>query len=225
MGTSTRQKGKWKLTQEMRTGSQLRALLDRLRLSLGKALLRLIPVRSRRLALLLLCSVSWASSAHAQPVDHSTVKAAFLLRFGSFVDWPPAAFHDPSSPAILCLVGSDDITDKVEGAAPGERLGQRPVLTRRIESASADAGCHIVYVGGTDDRSVAENLRRLAGAPVLTITDDLNGHVRGMIHFVIADRRVRFRIDRAGAENEGLRIDSRLLGIALSVNERREGAP
>ena len=36
-----------------------------------------------------------------------SVKAAFLYKFGAFVDWPPTAFDAVTSPFFLCIVGDD----------------------------------------------------------------------------------------------------------------------
>jgi hypothetical protein len=59
---------------------------------------------------------------------------------------------------------------------------------------------------------------------VLTVTDaSTDGRVRGMIHFVVVDNRVRFHIDQVRASESGLAISSRLLALALSV--RRKAAP
>jgi hypothetical protein len=41
-----------------------------------------------------------------------------------------------------------------------------------------------------------------------------------MIHFVVAQGRVRFHIDEAAAVRSGLTINSRLLALALSVRQR-----
>jgi hypothetical protein len=65
-------------------------------------------------------------------------------------------------------------------------------------------------------------LRAGYGQPILTVTDGEvdRGNVRGMVHFVIVDSRVRFYIDDARAAESHLGIDPRLLGLAVSVRRR-----
>ncbi|HEX5005806.1 MAG TPA: YfiR family protein [Hyphomonadaceae bacterium] len=159
------------------------------------------------------------SLAQAQAVNDTAVKAVFLLRFGSFVDWPPSAFERPDSSLVICIAGDTALAETVRRAARGERAGARTITTRWIESAPPRTGCHILFAGGAEGQDVAESLHDVSGSAVLTVTDARNGNARGIIHFVISDRRVRFHINRSEAEQNGLRIDSRLLGIALSVED------
>jgi len=57
---------------------------------------------------------------------------------------------------------------------------------------------------------------------VLTVTDGAGPPgARGIIHFTLKDRRVRFVIDEAQAAERGLSISSRLLALAVSVRQRR----
>ena len=56
--------------------------------------------------------------------------------------------------------------------------------------------------------------------PVLTVTDSRNGGQRGIIHFAIVGGRVRFYINEAAAADRNLSISSRLLALAISVNQR-----
>ena len=70
---------------------------------------------------------------------------------------------------------------------------------------------------------MARALDLIEGEPVLTVTDEAISATRGIIHFEIAENRVRFHIDEAQASREGLSLNSRLLGLALTVR-RREAA-
>jgi hypothetical protein len=68
-------------------------------------------------------------------------------------------------------------------------------------------------------RTIIESVR---GSGVLTVTDTGGspGDI-GIIDFVLKDNRVRFNVDDAAAEHNGLTISSRLLVLALNVKQRR----
>ena len=149
-----------------------------------------------RWLLILWSAGGWLFTANAQNADETAVKAVFLLRFGSFVNWPPSTFPNPDSPLVMCFVGGDDLAGRVSEAAAGEPAGGRRVVVVRLNSTASAATCHILYAGGMAAQSVAAVLRSAGGSSVLTVTDQRNGDTRGMIHFVVADRRVRFHIDR-----------------------------
>ncbi len=52
------------------------------------------------------------------------------------------------------------------------------------------------------------------------MTDADMGRAQGMIHFEVADRRVRFRVDAVQAGTARLVISSKLLALALSVRTK-----
>ena len=123
----------------------------------------------------------------------------------------------------LCIVGFDPFGAYLDHAIAGQRIGDRPIVARRLARAHPDAGCHITYVAGSRAESVADGLVTLRGSPTLTITDQSMGSARGAIHFVIKDRRVRFHINEEAAEQNRLSISSKLLRLALSVRPRARG--
>lgn len=146
----------------------------------------------------------------------SEVKAAYLLKFGAFVDWPQEA-NAANAPIVLCIVGRDGVSTVIGRQAAGAQVGARPVTLRRLETLSAESGCHIAYLAGSHDQPVADALHAVASTPVLTITDSDHGEARGMIHFAMQQSRVRFHIDSGAAARSGLSLSSKLLALALSV--------
>jgi hypothetical protein len=173
-----------------------------------------------RASLLLLAAAAMVlapSSARAQASEQA-VKAAFLTKFPRYVEWPQQA---RSGPVNLCLLGSDPFGKLIDDAASGQAIDQRPFAVRRIVSADRTAGCHLVFVRGSSARATAELLAALNGKPVLTVTDSRDGNARGMIHFALRSGRVSFHIDDAQAARGSLAISSRLLGLAMSVVQRR----
>lgn len=155
--------------------------------------------------------------ASAQRAQENAVKATFLTRFASFVEWPVEAFESPEAPLVVCVSGDGAVAELTERAAVGQRVNGRALVVRRLGAVSRGSGCHVLYLAGAGGQSVAAALRLLRGEPVLTVTDAHHDSARGAVHFVLSVGRVRFHIDRSGATAGGLSINSRLLNIALSV--------
>lgn len=168
--------------------------------------------------LAMLVALAFSASAHAQERDlEAAVKATFVMRFASFVQWPAESFPGASQPVVICVVGDADFARLVETASRGERIGVRNILVRSFAALAPDAGCHVLYAA----RSVPQTLDAARNLPVLTVTDDRRGRARGMIHFVMDDGRVRFHVDRDATDAAGLTVSSRLLSVAASVQSRR----
>lgn len=148
------------------------------------------------------------------------VKATFLPKFMAYVDWPSAAMPPPTEPLHLCVIGHDPFGQRLDQAIVGQRVEQRMLVVRRLETTEGAAGCRLAFVGGSQAQSAAAALKALQDAPVLTVTDARLGPARGMVHFELSNGRVRFHIDDAGAAASGLAISSRLLELALTVQPR-----
>lgn len=159
-------------------------------------------------------------AAQGQPSE-AQVKAAFIPKIARYVEWPAAVRPGPREPFQLCVVGRDGFGPLLDQAARSERIDGRGVAVRRVGGVDGAAGCHLAVVRGADPRETGRMLLALSGQPILTITDARFGPQRGIVHFVVVGRRVRFYVDEAAAAEGGLAISSRLLALALSVRQRR----
>ena len=155
-------------------------------------------------------------AAHAQ-VSDTAVKAAFLPRFARYVTWPPAALGRANEPIAICVIGSDPFGNALNQAAASQQADGHPFTVRHLSSVAGAGDCAIAFVGGSNSGGT---LAALGRRPILTVTDARNSSQRGVIHFAIVDGRVRFFIDNAQAQARGLAISSRLLALAIGVNQR-----
>lgn len=153
-----------------------------------------------------------AGMARAQTLEYQ-IKANYLVRFAAFVEWPPSAFTSATAPLTVCVAGRDPFGRVLDTAAAAQSAHGRRIAVRRLGQGAGASGCHIVYLGRGAEAATA-------GAPVLTVSDSAVTTQRAMIHFVISSNRVRFHIDKAGAERARLQLSSRLLNLAVDVRER-----
>jgi hypothetical protein len=174
-------------------------------------------MRRRRTFLCVLALAGWlAGGAVAQSPEHQ-VKAAFLLKFAPFVDWPGGALP-AGAPLVVCVVGRDPFGASLGVLARQAAATGRAVVTRRMAVLERGAGCHVAYLAGGPRQSVAEGLREAAGTSVLTVTDDeADSRAEGVIHFLVRDRKVRFAINLGAARRQGLALSSKLLSLAVTV--------
>jgi hypothetical protein len=140
------------------------------------------------------------------------VKAAYLLNFARFVEWPaPAPGNDPFT---ICIVGDDPFQGALERLVEGEAVNGRPIAVRRL--ARWQEPCRILFVS----RSERDTFRilRQTGRGVLTVGEE-PGFLSdgGMINFVVEDRKVKFEVSLKAATEASIRINSRLLSVAKSV--------
>jgi hypothetical protein len=166
------------------------------------------------------CGLLFPQFADAQASLEYEVKAAFLLNFAKFVEWPANAFATPNSPLAICVLGKDPFGRALDEVVRGERIDGRVVIVRRIlEARVAAKTCQMVFIAA-GAKDVPAILRAL-GPGVLTVGEQENFLVDGgVIRFAIDNRRVRFDINRTAAQGAGLTLSSQLLTVARSIEER-----
>ena len=146
------------------------------------------------------------------------IKAAFIAKFPSYVEWPNSAFPAPDSPIVIGVVNAGAIAGELETAVSGRSVAGRPLTVRRLGPGEKASCCQVLFVGGAEGAHTAELLAQAQGQPVLTVTDRPADHPRGsVINFVPSDDRIRFDIARDAAERNGLQLRSQLLGVARQV--------
>jgi hypothetical protein len=182
----------------------------------------------RPAALLLAAAVSIAGATPeaARAAGNETleyaVEAAFLAKFGGYVEWEKSVFASPTSAITLCIMGKDPFGDALDSVIAATRIDGRPIVLRRLQSIARGSGCQILFVGGSDTQSVAQALDAVRGEKILTVTNaEMARDVAGIIEFVVKDNRVRFDIDLKAASANGLTISSKLLSIALAVKPEK----
>lgn len=177
------------------------------------------PSWLRRLLWMLLLLVALAATARAQSSVEYQVKAAFVVKFGAYVEWPPQAFERPDSPLVIGVIGPEAVAEEFERAAAGQTADGHAVQVRHLARGEAPTGVHIVFVARSHNGQLGDTLAPLRGRTLLTVTETeptVTG-VTGMINFVIVDNKVRFDVALAPAEAVQLRISARLLSVARRV--------
>jgi len=156
------------------------------------------------------------SSLAADEPSEYQVKAVFVLNFTKFVEWPATAFAAADSPISICILGDDPFGSALDQIVAGEVVNGRRVATQRIKHPPQPKSCQLLFIGRSE-KDIPKILPSL-GPGVLTIGEG-EGFIRdgGMIAFVLENRRVRFEINQAGAESAGIKLSSRLLNVAKSV--------
>ena len=173
-----------------------------------------------RLALTALLATSAIQTCHAQadPDAEYRVKAAFLYKFGSFVEWPSQAFARPDSPLAIGVIDADDLADELGRIVAGRSVNGRSIAVRKLHRGDSVAGLHILFIGRADAGRVADIVAGARGQPLLTVTESEDGIEHGSsINFVVVDDKVRFDVALPSSDPGQIKISARLLAVARKV--------
>jgi hypothetical protein len=175
-----------------------------------------------RLALLAVLIATVPGRSHAQLLSEHEVKAAFLVNFARFTEWPSAAFLDSASPIMIGVAGDETLRRTIDHLAKGKLFSGRALKTRNVKDANDVSHIQLLFIGGLPGFRTADILKTLNGLPVLTVGDTAGFCAQGgMITFLLERDRLRFEIRFDTTEYAGLKVSSRVLALAKTVHGKK----
>lgn len=160
------------------------------------------------------------ASAQAQVAyEEGRVKAAFLVRFGQFIDWPAEAFKASEGAFVIGVIGSPPVFEGLKQITGNRAAPGRAVIAYALKNASDLPHLHVLFVGASEKERMAQHVASIAGRPVLVVGEWDEAIAQGAsINFMLIERRVRFEIALDAAQKAGLVVSSRLLSVAARVH-------
>lgn len=166
------------------------------------------------LALFGIGGVLRAQNSAAAPENQ--VKAAFLLNFPKYVEWPAEKFATTNSPFVVTVVGDAAIAESLTKMAVGKTIHGRPVQVNSLTSVSkVTTEGQILFLSATTRATTPELLKRWNAANILTVGDSEDFLADGgVIRFARREQNVRLEVDLAAAQQGQLKISAKLLSVA-----------
>jgi hypothetical protein len=166
---------------------------------------------------LLLATVIAAAQATAAPVSESEVKLALTYKLLRFVTWPSQ--RERSSELAFCVVGKDPFKSSLDGIR-GRKVRDRSIVVVNLDASQQIVGrCDLVYVSRDEAGGVESVLARVAGAPILTVSDAPGfAAAGGIVELQNRDDRIGFVINTEAYQKVELLVSSQLLELATLVN-------
>ena len=175
---------------------------------------------------LLLAAVAPARAAAQQgaPLEYR-VKAAYLLNFTRYVEWPPRAFESAGDPLRVCVLGSDPFGDVLEETFAGRTANGRRIVVAHVDAPSQARACHVVFISDAEWRRHPDVLAAVQSHGVLTVGEGSGfAEAGGVLSFVPVERNLRFAVNLDASDQARLRISSRMLQLAAEFHGRPRGA-
>jgi hypothetical protein len=152
--------------------------------------------------------------------DEAKVKAAYLVNFIKFVEWPGSMFGSPGDPYQIAVVGDDSIEAALKRINEVSVSGRR-VVVRKVSDLSSLERYHILFVCESEKGKVGLVIRAVKKWHLLTVSD-IDGFARqgGTIGFIRDQNRIRFEINEESAKEAGLKLNAKLLYLGKIVRNR-----
>jgi len=170
-----------------------------------------------------LLSLAAASAARAQapPSVEYQVKAAFLVSFANFIEWPSGTFQNDKAPLNFCVFRHDPFGSTLDDVIRGKTINDREVLARRIMELPDLKSCQIIFVSNVEDKHLSEVVSSLLGTSALVVGESENFAERGGgVQFFLDANKVRFAVNVDATQRARLKVSSKLLALARIVHDR-----
>lgn len=160
----------------------------------------------------LLLAVALSATAGDQVASEGQLKAAYLVNFLKYIDWPAA-----QTQLTLCVYGRSPLLAYL-AAYDGRLIGGRELRLRRIGGPEKLADCHELYIPDTEEPRFAALLHASDRMPVLTVSDAEHfARDGGAISLVRHDGRLQFDVNTDTLARSGLKPTSQLMRLARQV--------
>lgn len=176
-----------------------------------------IPARAFLLVIAMLLITTATVPADEGIASEAQMKAAFLVNFPKYIEWPASAFAERGSPIVVAIYGDDKVINEFNQMIQGGRsIEGRQIVVKRINSEEEiSSDCHIIYFAASERQHIPGALERIKGTSVLTVSEAENFLEKGgVINLIRKEQNLRLGINLAAAGQAKLRISSNLLSVA-----------
>ncbi len=163
-----------------------------------------------------------ALASAAQLSREEDLKAALLLSFIRFTEWPSSTGTDV--PIVIGILEQPELVNSMSRIAAGKLVQGRPIQVRGIRSVADQKLCHVVYLGSLNSKKLEEHLSVSRDTSVLTIGEGDKFHqAGGIIQLFVEDGRLSFSVHLGKLGNTKLNISSKLLRLGYTVKDQSAG--
>jgi hypothetical protein len=170
----------------------------------------------RQLIALVGCCLVLSAFARSQQASEYEVKAAMLLNFARFTDWPDR----PSTPTLpICVVSNDAVAGEIERVLKGKQVGQQQVEFRRVKSGNEARSCRVLFFTAAAYKETKVILADNSLQGVLTVGDsDSFLRIGGVLAFRLENDRIRFEVSLPACNRQSIRLSAKMLSVASVVH-------
>lgn len=157
--------------------------------------------------------------AHSEEIAlEYKVKTAFIHNFIPYIQWPKDTFKNDQEPVRIGVIGKGPLASAVS-TLRGKKVAGRPIAIHFLNSPSKNHGMNILVVCESEKEHYLEIMEAVEDSGVLTIGNTASFSVMGgVIGFYLHEDKVRFQINLKNARGQNLKISSKLLHLATTID-------
>src|SRR5467141_4174268 len=93
--------------------------------------------------------VTYAHGETTAPTEYQ-VKAAFIYKFASYIQWPAVPGSDATRPFVIGIIGKDPFGQSVDQIVRGQSVQGRAVVIKRLRGIEEAGSCDILFISASE---------------------------------------------------------------------------
>jgi hypothetical protein len=143
------------------------------------------------------------------------LKAAFMLNFARFINWPEEVGDNESFK--ICIYGQNPFGSALSGIEK-KTIAGNPVDIVMTGKLSDLKGCRLVFISRSEEANLLKVFKEIEGEPIVAVSDiKAFAEAGGTMEFVSQNNKLGFKVNHTKAKMNGLKINASLLGLAVEV--------
>jgi len=145
------------------------------------------------------------------------IKAAFLLNFAKFINWPEESFQSDKKSFKICVLGDSPFGSSLSPFT-SRSVCRKKIDLQYLSTVHQAESCQLLFVSASEKENFGIIQRTLGDRPIAMVSD-IEGFAQsgGTIEFVSEENKLSFIINLRRAREQRLEIHSALLNLASEV--------
>jgi hypothetical protein len=156
-------------------------------------------------------------TAEAPPSEYQ-VKAAFLINFPKYAEWPAEAFAETNSPIVIATLGETKVTAELQKLILGRTVNGREIVLKSLATGEEPGVCHILFISAAGQQHSPGLLAKLNRTGILTVGEsDAFLESGWILNLARRDQKIGLEVNLDAASSSRIKISSKLLSVANVV--------
>lgn len=162
----------------------------------------------RRLIMVMLCFITYASSAQSYQLH-----AVYIYSFIRYIQWP-----NNTGNFTIGVLGESPINSHLDNMAATKKAGSRTIVIKKFSSASEVTPTDILFIANSVEESVEAFKSTSISNNTLIITEkEGQGMAGSAINFIEKNSKLAFELNKSSIEEAGLKVSSELARLAIII--------
>lgn len=164
---------------------------------------------------------AYAQPARSNPSEYD-LKAVYLYNFLQFISWPAGKCSTNGKVDEIAVIGDSPIGKSLQNLQAELKRTQGINIQVRFYGAYTEgmdlSGCKLVFIAQSEAKHIRKILDAFKDGQAFTVADNEDCLDQGcMVSLFSQSDRVRWAVNRRSIENSGIKINARLLDMAMKV--------